>query len=171
MNPQIRRLGAEHAPPLLLLRREALDTEPLAFAASVEDDVGLVLESVRGFLASTDTQAVFGQCQGTALVGMVGLVRSTKLKQRHKASIWGMYVQPDFRRLGVGRALLSAAIEQARAWAVDQVHLGVTEVASSAKQLYESAGFRLWGIEPRALHSNGRFVDEYHLVLDLNKTS
>ena len=58
-----------------------------------------------------------------------------------------MYVTPRARSKGAGRALLDAAIQQARN--------------------YERAGFRSWGREPRALHWKGRFVDEDHLVLEL----
>jgi hypothetical protein len=34
--------------------------------------------------------------------------------------------------------------------------------------MYESAGFRVWGCEPRALRWNGRTVDDYHLQLALD---
>ena len=171
MQPSIRRLGVEDASPLVALRREALETEPLAFAASVTDDFALMVESVRAFLGTPDTQAVYGAFDGSQLVGMVGLFKATKLKQRHKAMIWGMYVQPRHRRGGLGHALLSGAIEMARAWSVDQLQLSVTESGTAAKHLYEAAGFRIWGSEPRALHWNGRFVTEHHLTLDLSKSS
>lgn len=166
MQLNIRRLRAEDADAFVALRREALETEPLAFGASVDDDVGLVRKSVRTFLDDREEQAVFGQFDGVALVGMVGLVRQSKVKQRHKATIWGMYVAPRGRSKGVGRALLEAAIEHARGWGLDQVHLSVTEAHPHAKQLYETAGFRPWGQEPRSLLWEGRYADEHHLVLE-----
>lgn len=171
MEPSIRRLIVEDASALVALRREALETEPLAFAASQADDIALRIETVRGFLETTDTQAVYGAYDGPDLVGMIGLVKATKLKQRHKAMIWGMYVQSRYRREGLGRALLNNAIEQARTWSVDQLQLSVAETATSAKHLYEAAGFRVWGTEPRALHWNGQFATEHHLALDLSKSS
>src|ERR1041385_5809 len=108
MEPNIRRLTAADASALVALRREALEAEPLAFAASPADDAGLVIESVRAFLGDHETQAVFGQFDGTDLIGMIGLVKAAKVKQRHKATIWGMYVQPHGRNRGVGRALVRA---------------------------------------------------------------
>ena len=170
MQPRIRRLGLEEASVLVVLRREALETVPFAFAASAADDIASMIESVRSFLGAPDTQAIYGAFDGPELVGMIGLVKAMKLKQRHKAMIWGMYVQPSHRRGGLGRALLSSAIEQARAWSVDQLQLSVAEPATAAKHLYETAGFRIWGTEPRALHWNGRFVTEHHLVLDLSNS-
>jgi len=163
------RVRAVDADALVALRREALEIEPLAFGASSEDDLGLRLESVRTFLGDHEEQAVFGQFDGADLIGMVGLIRASKVKQRHKATIWGMYVVARARKKGVGHALLEAAIEHARGWGVEQSQLSVTEAAPYAGRLYETTGFRPWGQEPRALHWNGRFVDEYHLVLDLRE--
>src|SRR5207247_8398658 len=114
-------------------------------------------------------QVVFGQFDGADLIGMIGLIRASKVKQRHKATIWGMYVTPRARNKGVGRALLEAAIEHARGWGLGQLQLSVTEAAPHAKRLYETAGFQPWGQEPRALHWKGRFVDEYHLVLEFRE--
>lgn len=153
----------------MALRRAALETEPLAFGASTEDDVGLVLESVQAFLGDHEAQAVFGLFDGADLVGSVGLIRVSKVKQRHKGIVWGMYVLPRARHGGVGRALLEAAIQHARGWGLDQVQLSVTEAAPAAKRLYEAVGFRSWGRERRALQWQGRFVDEDHMVFDLHE--
>jgi GNAT superfamily N-acetyltransferase len=111
---------------------------------------------------------VFGALAGDELCGMVGIIREAGAKERHRARIWGMYVAPPQRRRGLARALLQAAIDHARAWPdVDQLILSVTEAADPARRLYESAGFRVWGREPRALCWQGRFFDEDHLALDL----
>lgn len=163
----IRRLRPEDAEPLAALRREALESHPLAFAASIDDDRALSLEFLKTALADPD-QAVFGGFAGEKLIGMVGVIRATRVKVCHKAHVWGMYVSPYARGKGAGRALLEAAIEQARTWpGVEQLHLGVTDAAVAARKLYEAAGFRVWGRESRALQWEGRFVDELHLVLDL----
>lgn len=167
--PIVRRLRVEDTAALIALRREALDAVPLAFAASVEDDLALDREVVESRLAGADEQAVFGRFDGDDLTGMVGVVRLSKVKQRHHAVIWGMYVSARARRRGAGRALLDAAIGQARDWGVEQVQLGVTEAAPAAKRLYEAAGFRAWGHQPRALGWQGRFVDEDHMALDLRR--
>src|SRR5438046_9715974 len=94
---KIRRLRSVDADALVALRREALETEPLAFGASAEDDVGLLRESVRTFLGDHEEQVVFGQFDGADLIGMIGLIRASKVKQRHKATIWGMYVTAGAR--------------------------------------------------------------------------
>ena len=163
----VRRLGIEDADSFMSLRREALNADPLAFSASVEDDFALDADFVRRSLGNEREQAVFGYFEAGRLRGIVGLVRASKLKQRHGATIWGMYVSAGTRRRGAGRALLDAAIAQARAWGVEQVQLSVTDAAPQAKRMYEAAGFTSWGHQPRALGWDGRFVDESHMVLDL----
>jgi RimJ/RimL family protein N-acetyltransferase len=51
---------------------------------------------------------------------------------------------------------------------VVQVMLSVSETSPAARHLYESLGFRLWGIEPRSLRHEGRVADEHHLALRLD---
>jgi len=79
-----------------------------------------------------------------------------------------MYVSVRNRRRGVGELLLRSAVQQARSWyGVKQVLLSVTEVSKDAKKLYERAGFKVWGCEPQAIHWQGQYVDEFHMVLTL----
>ena len=167
MTGDVRRFGAEDVPALLVLRREALEADSTAFGASVDDDRGLDPEFVRAVLTKTDEEAIFGYLDGAGWAGMVGIARVSKTKERHTAIIWGMYVTSRARNKGAGRALLDAAIRQARAWGLDHVQRSVTETSAAAKRLYESAGFRVWGRQPRALQHGGRFLDTDHLTLDL----
>jgi ribosomal protein S18 acetylase RimI-like enzyme len=52
-----------------------------------------------------------------------------------------LYVVPERRRRGLGRALLQAAIECARARGADRMDLGTGENDVAARALYESLGF------------------------------
>ena len=152
---------------LITLRSEALQSDPLAFGSSPEDD-RLTLEFVQRALADSSNQAVFGFYEANILSGMVGILCTDKVKERHKAHIWGMYVTSVCRRKGAGSALLGAAIQKAKQWpGVSQIHLSVTEAAADAKRLYERAGFQMWGREPHSLCVDGKFVDELHFVLRL----
>jgi RimJ/RimL family protein N-acetyltransferase len=163
----VRKLNPDDAEAWASLRHEALLAHPLAFGASVPDDLSSLVDSVRPRLAASEESAVFGAFDNDDLVGIVGIVRNTG-KERHKALIWGMYVTPAKRRHGLGELLLRAAIEQTRSWpGVELVHLSVSEFAGDARKLYERMGFQVWGREPRALFWDGRFADESHMVLDL----
>src|SRR3954451_18506147 len=52
-----------------------------------------------------------------------------------------LYVVPDRRGQGLGRALMTAAIEEARAQGADHMDLGTSEDDVAARALYESLGF------------------------------
>src|SRR5262245_19413419 len=163
----IRRLIPDDAEIWAALRRAALEADPLAFGASIPDTQADWIQSISTRL-SVEESAVFGAFSRVSLIGIVGVVRNTGKKERHKSLIWGMYVTAGLRRSGVGEKLLHTAIDQARSWGgVEQVHLAVSEVAADAKRLYERMGFREWGREPRALALEGRSVDESHMILDL----
>jgi ribosomal protein S18 acetylase RimI-like enzyme len=52
-----------------------------------------------------------------------------------------LYVVPDLRGNGLGRALLETAMETARAEGAEQMELGTSQSDEAARGLYESAGF------------------------------
>jgi ribosomal protein S18 acetylase RimI-like enzyme len=57
------------------------------------------------------------------------------------AAMYSVWVDPDYRRRGVGRMLLDAAIEWARAAGAERLVLSVALGPGSALAFYESAGF------------------------------
>lgn len=167
---EVRKLGPDDLEPVMRLRREALETSPLAFKSSPEDDRLLTPELAREVLEESGDKAVLGLLDGEELVGMVGVLREPKVKRRHRAHVWGTYVAAHARGRGAGRRLIEAAIAVARSWpGVEQVALGVSDTAPEARRLYESCGFRPWGHEPRSLVWEGRSADEIHLILDLDR--
>lgn len=69
---------------------------------------------------------------------------------RFRMSIWSsglecylaeLYVVPDLRRRGLGRALMDAALREARSRGADTMDIGVDEPDTAARRLYESLGF------------------------------
>jgi RimJ/RimL family protein N-acetyltransferase len=166
--PIIARLQVDQIPAMQALRREALTSDPLAFGATVDDDLALDTAYAERSLADPSSAAIFAAFVARAPAGMVGLVRMPREKIKHRALVWGMFVQPGYRGRGVGAELLGAAVAHARSWdGVRQVHLSVTTSSPGAQRLYERAGFVVWGREPHALAWNGTIVDEHHLVLPL----
>jgi ribosomal protein S18 acetylase RimI-like enzyme len=70
---------------------------------------------------------------------------------RFRPSLWSkalecylaeLYVVPDRRGQGIGRALMTAAIDLARRTGADYMDLGTSEDDVAARSLYESLGFR-----------------------------
>ncbi len=52
-----------------------------------------------------------------------------------------LYVVPNLRRTGIGRALINAALHEARQRGADTMDIGVDEPDEAARSLYESLGF------------------------------
>jgi ribosomal protein S18 acetylase RimI-like enzyme len=99
---------------------------------------------------------------------MVGLTRDRPIKAAHRACVWGVYVKPGYRRNGVGGKLLTETLEHARRMdGVALVYLSVSERTPNAKRLYETAGFKVWGVEPDCIRYAGESAREYHLALAL----
>ncbi len=99
---------------------------------------------------------------------MVGIYRESSLKALHRARLWGFYVSPVYRTLGIGGKLLSSAIQYTRHFdGVSQINLSVNKDAVSAIHLYEKLGFQTWGIEPKALFYEGKFMTAHHMWLEV----
>jgi ribosomal protein S18 acetylase RimI-like enzyme len=76
-----------------------------------------------------------------------------------------MWVEPEFRHAGVGKALIDAAVEWSRSRGVRELKLMVTSVNRSAIAFYERMRFRMTGITG-PYPKDPEFI-EYETVLTL----
>jgi RimJ/RimL family protein N-acetyltransferase len=163
---EIRPLGPADAEEFQAIRLRGLRESPEAFGSTYDEDVELPLDVVAARLERASPPAarvVIGAYDGGRLVGTVACVQHGKVKARHKAVIWGMYVAPEARGRGLGRRLLGRVIDEAREWpGVEWLTLTVVERARAARALYVAAGFRPFGREPDGLRQgNERDTVEY----------
>jgi len=164
----IRTLLASDAAAFQALRLQALLECPSAFASSHEEECDLTLGTVAERLAATSQRCVLGAFEGSKLVGIVGLQREELRKLSHKAFIWGMYVAPESRKAGIGRALVSEALTRAVEMpGVRQVNLGVNAANVAALALYKRLGFEPFGMERGFMLLDGVLHDEVHMVRGL----
>jgi RimJ/RimL family protein N-acetyltransferase len=165
----IRRLTAGDAHDYQLLRLRALREHPEAFGASVEEEQFLPLEQIASQLDDpTGKSAAFGTWLDDQLVAIVSLFRFPRPKTRHKAILGGMYVIPEARGRGIGKALLGQTLMYARTLEqLEDVTLAVTVGNTSARQLYLNAGFVPYGIEPRYIKLDDQYFDIEWMILHL----
>jgi ribosomal protein S18 acetylase RimI-like enzyme len=99
----------------------------------------VLAERLRQLIEGGDTLVVLG---GEGPDGLAVL--------RFRAAIWSsglecylaeLYVAPASRGRGLGRALMEAALSQARLRGADTMDIGVDEPDLAARRLYESLGF------------------------------
>ncbi len=167
----VRVLTPEDAVPFKRLRRERLEQSPKAFAESISEHEAISLSTIAARLSRSDDNFVMGAFSPERdLAGMAGFARETRLKARHKAIVWGVYVRPRWRGQGVGRAIMTELLKRARSLpGLEQIRLSVATTQEAAKQLYESLGFEVFGTERHALLVDGEYVDEHHMVLWLTQ--
>lgn len=166
----IRRLTPADAPEFRALRLSALREEPTAFGSSHEEEVVFPPETTAARLAEHPDQGAFGAFDGDRLIGLVTLRREAPRKLRHKGMVYGLYVAPEARGQGVGRALLVQALALAESVPeLLQVSLSVNAGNGAAIALYESLGFQTFGREPGALRVDGVLHDELHMVWRLTR--
>jgi GNAT superfamily N-acetyltransferase len=168
--PEIRRLAGSDAPQYRELRLRALREHPEAFTSSWEEESAKPLDWYGNRLTG-EGKAFFAAFERGELCAMAGLEREQRRKNRHKGIVVGMYVAPEQGGRGIAGALLEAVIDEARSQGIEQLLLTVTEGNGTAERLYLRAGFRSFGIEPRAVRVDERYYGKNHMFLDLSNPS
>jgi RimJ/RimL family protein N-acetyltransferase len=113
--------------------------------------------------------AVFVAAAGGELVGRLSVARDTHPASAHVADL-GLMVAAEWRRRGVGRALLERAVEWAREVEVRKLELHVFPHNDAAIALYEGFGFRREGYRNEHYLRGGEYVDAILMAYDVEST-
>jgi RimJ/RimL family protein N-acetyltransferase len=159
----IRSATEEDASAYRDLRLEALRNHPVAFSADYQVNLAKPMtywiERLQVNRADSAIMTYFA-VHDQKLIGTSSIVCTTSPKERHSATIVGMYVQPDWRGFHIAEELVTACIDWARTREAKIVKLGVTTTNTAAIRCYARCGFRVYGIEPQSLYHDGVFYDE-----------
>jgi RimJ/RimL family protein N-acetyltransferase len=164
----VKPLTIQDAEAFKALRLKAISDSPAAIWPTYEEEARTTPEAIGERIRQSGTQIVFGAFDSSRLIGIAGLRRQPLLQVAHKAVLWGVLVDPEWRGSGVARMLLESIVAHARATAVLQIHLAVHTENPRAQRLYRSLGFEPYGLERRAVRVADRFYDEEHMVLRLD---
>ncbi len=99
------------------------------------------------------------------IAGYVTLRPPTRLPSNaHVLQIQGLAVDPAFRRRGIGRLLVQAAMTEARRRGARKISLRVLATNPSAQRLYRSCGFEVEGVLREEFFVGGRYVDDWTMA-------
>jgi len=122
----------------------------------------------------TPDSFTLGAFKDQQLAGIVSFQREgrDREKLRHKGLLFRMYVHPQFRGEGVGRALVKDLLGRVEMLGdVEQINLTVVASNPVAKKLYEQFGFVSFAVERNALKWKGHYYTEEQMVLFLKNVT
>jgi ribosomal protein S18 acetylase RimI-like enzyme len=103
-----------------------------------------------------------------AVVGYTQLGAPTPLRSNdHVLELQGLAVLPAYRRRGIARRLVTAAIEEARSRGVRRLRLRVLAPNSDARRVYESVGFTVEGVLREEFLLDGSYVDDVLMAVEI----
>ena len=146
------------------VRLRALLDAPTAFSSTYAKESQLPDEEwmKRSVRWSSDGSTIFLAMDGAVGCGIVGAYEEENAKCAQVISMW---VDPGFRRTGVGKALIDAVVEWAESRAVPAMKLMVTGVNPGAIAFYERLGFKMTG--KTAVYPNDAASTEYEMARKL----
>lgn len=163
----IRRLQPADAPAYRQFRLACLAQYPASFGSSAEEEgqqEQLAFE--QHILAANPDAFMLGAFADAALVGICGFVRAARQKVRHHGDIRQVCVSADHAGKGIGRALMTEALQLAFALpGLEQISLGVVASNTAAAHLYEGLGFVENGLQKQYLKIDNQYFDHRLMVL------
>jgi ribosomal protein S18 acetylase RimI-like enzyme len=167
----IKRITAEDAFIFRGVRLRALKDSPTAFSSTYAKESKLPDEECQRRAAHWNGE------NGIGLLAMdkeyaCGLVFCFREEQdpepkqdRGRGDIVSMWVDPQFRRSGVGKELIDAVAEWAADSGIGELKLMVTSVNKGATAFYERLGFTMTGVT--GPYPNDPAITEYEMMRQL----
>lgn len=131
----------------------------VSFMLPFSDADGAAYWSNQQSAVDSGSKIVFGAFDGETMAGTVTLDKAWAPNQPHRADISKMLVHRDYRRRGVGKQLLEALEESARALRITLLTFD-TVADSPAESFYRNLGFTCIGRIPGYAYSPTGTLDD-----------
>jgi RimJ/RimL family protein N-acetyltransferase len=121
----------------------------------VEDEAKILTE-----FKNSNQQFMISAFDGERIVGNLGLFGMSATFLKHNARL-GMGIEIEYHHIGLGTALITYALENAKALGFKRIELTVRAFNQPGILLYEKVGFRRVGILKDMAFIDGEYHDEY----------
>lgn len=159
----IERITTNNALVFKAARLRALLESPTAFSSTYAKESQITDEEwlKRSVRWSSDGSVGFLALAGERACGMIFCFEGEEERlQGHVVSMW---VDPEFRRAGIGKELIHSVVSWARSRRMQELKLMVTSVNDGAIAFYERLGFRMTG--KTGPYPNDPAITEFEMVL------
>ena len=106
-------------------------------------------------------------CEGN-VVGHCSIYRRSFPDVAH-TGVLGIAITKDYRGLGIGEALIRAALARAKGEGIHVIELEVFATNPEAKKLYEKVGFKPAGSIPKKFLREGNYIDSEMMYIHLRE--
>ena len=152
----VRPLKDSEAKALRAVWLEALKAEPEFYGAQLASAQKKPLAFYKKRISGG---GAFGAFVKGKMVGF-GAVRPMRLPgMYHKADMWGLYLREPLRGGGLAEDIIERIEEFARQ-RFDVINVRVVDKNLRMRRFLDRTGYKLFGIERRALKSDGHYFDE-----------
>lgn len=156
------------------IRLNSLKESPFAFSDSYEDQVNKSIldfqKEIKKIINPIESFTLGAFSNKNQLVGFVKFKRDHRSKARHRASLFSLYVQPDYRGNGIAKELINkliATIESIKD--IKQLQLSTIISKDSLVDFYKIFGFvKLGDIIKDDLIIENEYVDAIYMVKYMN---
>jgi ribosomal protein S18 acetylase RimI-like enzyme len=153
---EVKTLPPERWMEAMELRLQGLKTDPIAFGSSYEEEENFTEAEWKRRM----TSALFTFSDDKP-VGTITYLFDNRLKTKHIARIFGVYVDPNYRGRGIGKKLLEKALELIQENKnIVKIQLMVNSKQNAAVALYKNMGFIVVGQLKKEIKVDGEFYDE-----------
>jgi len=166
---EIRKLSPSDAMVFINIRLTALRESPNSFIIDISEEEKETPQTILTRIYDENQPSevfVIGAFEGEQLIGTSAFERETRYKLRHKGTLWGVYVLPDYRKRGIARILVQKTIDTAKEISeLNQIDIEVS--GEFQRKFYESLSFIRWGVEKNGTKTGENYLNWTHMVLNL----
>lgn len=163
----IRTLNIDDLDAFIQIREDSLRIDPRSFGADSNKPLDRAITAKR-MRKKNDEDFILAYFEENEILGMVGFLRETGQKFRHKGHVWGVFVYPDHRRKGIANQLMLTLIDKARKIeGLQKINLSANRTSVASMELYDKLGFKAYGTERNAAQYEGESLDEVYMDLKL----